>query len=499
MTLSTYSRKSRLLSECIDRGLFNDARFHVLDVGASGGIDPFWRQFEPHLKAVGFDPLVSEVERLNRVETNPDVSYAAAWIGNGGRALPETVVPEDPRNSSGPGHAFALLSSVRASEVARYDIIQEHFNSGAEVVYSEERISLDEWLARNPSFGSVDVVKCDVDSYDFEVWIGAQDLLSAADRPLALITEAQFHEMRGRRGTVYGDIDRLMRDRGYRLADLDIHRYTRAALPGHFAIDMFAQTKTGAVQACDAVYVLDPVLDPVAMQDLLDRNDPRAFLKLIVLYDTFNLQDYAAALLIALRERGMSDVAGLPIAEALDMLVPERNVLGAKTYEDYIRSFESDPRQLLPARLAAAAELAAASDLAERPGPRDWTLDMSVGEGCLKKGRTITSPKGVEGHMVFGPYARLAAGDYVVAVGISVADLEKNPAAPALVLEIVVDEKVIDTLEIPLGNEGAIAWERAFVIDAAHAMQPIQLRLWVPGQVEVTLDAVTVTRLPRDV
>ncbi len=150
--------------------------------------------------------------------------------------------------------------------------------------------------------------------------------------------------MRGRRGTVYGDIDRLMRDRGYRLADLDIHRYTRAALPGHFAIDMFAQTKTGAVQACDAVYVLDPVLDPIAMQDLLDRNDPRAFLKLIVLYDTFNLQDYAAALLIALRERGMSDVAGLPIAEALDMLVPERNVLGAKTYEDYIRSFESDPR-----------------------------------------------------------------------------------------------------------------------------------------------------------
>ncbi len=89
MTLSTYSRKSRLLSECIDRGLFNDARFHVLDVGASGGIDPFWRQFEPHLKAVGFDPLVSEVERLNRVETNPDVSYAAAWIGNGGRRCPK--------------------------------------------------------------------------------------------------------------------------------------------------------------------------------------------------------------------------------------------------------------------------------------------------------------------------------------------------------------------------------------------------------------------------
>ncbi len=285
------------------------------------------------------------------------------------------------------------------------------------------------------------------------MWIGAQDLLSAADRPLALITEAQFHEMRGRRGTVYGDIDRLMRDRGYRLADLDIHRYTRAALPGHFAIDMFAQTKTGAVQACDAVYVLDPVLDPIAMQDLLDRNDPRAFLKLIVLYDTFNLQDYAAALLIALRERGMSDVAGLPIAEALDMLVPERNVLGAKTYEDYIRSFESDPRQLLPARLAAAAELAAASDLAERPGPRDWTLDMSVGEGCLKKGRTITSPKGVEGHMVFGPCAsrrgRLCRGGRY---------LRRRPGEKAgsagARMEIVVDEKVIDTLEIPLGNEG---------------------------------------------
>lgn len=497
MTLSTYSRKSRLLSECIGRGLFGQGRFNVLDVGASGGIDPFWRQFEPHLKAVGFDPLVSEVERLNRVETNPDVSYAAAWIGNGARPLPESVVPEDPRNGSGPGHAFALLSSVRASEVAKYDIIQEHFNSGAEVVYSEERISLDEWLARNPSFGAVDVVKCDVDSYDFEVWVGAQELLSAAERPLALITEAQLHEMRGRRGTVYGDIDRLMRDRGYRLADIEMHRYTRAALPGHFAIDMFAQTRTGAVQACDAVYVLDPVLDPVAMQDLLDRNDPLVFLKLIVLYDTFNLHDYAAALLVALRDRGMRDVAGLPIAEALDMLVPKPNVFGADTYEDYIRRFEADPRQLLPARVAEAVQVPVAVEIAERQGPRDWTLDMSVGEGCQREGRAVRSPKGVEGHMVFGPYARLSGGDYVATIGITASGLEAKSARPSLVLELVAEEEVIDVLEIPVSREGAMLQERAFVVPAERTMQRVQLRLWVPAMLDVTLDAVTVTRLPR--
>ena len=53
----------------------------VIDVGASGGIDQIWRHFEPRFRAVGFDPLVPEVERLNAAESNANVRYEAAFVG----------------------------------------------------------------------------------------------------------------------------------------------------------------------------------------------------------------------------------------------------------------------------------------------------------------------------------------------------------------------------------------------------------------------------------
>lgn len=55
-------RLTRLL---VERGAFAEDPMFVVDVGASGGIDPYWREFGRQLEAVGFDPLVAEVDRLN--------------------------------------------------------------------------------------------------------------------------------------------------------------------------------------------------------------------------------------------------------------------------------------------------------------------------------------------------------------------------------------------------------------------------------------------------
>jgi len=56
-------------------GVFARAPLLLADVGASGGIADQWRLFEPDLRAVGFDPLVTECERLNREESNPAIRY----------------------------------------------------------------------------------------------------------------------------------------------------------------------------------------------------------------------------------------------------------------------------------------------------------------------------------------------------------------------------------------------------------------------------------------
>ncbi|MBS0541774.1 MAG: hypothetical protein JSR47_23620, partial [Proteobacteria bacterium] len=57
-----------------------DARFSLLDVGCSGGIDPRWRAFGPALRALAIDPSVPECERLRRAETNRDVEYVTAFV-----------------------------------------------------------------------------------------------------------------------------------------------------------------------------------------------------------------------------------------------------------------------------------------------------------------------------------------------------------------------------------------------------------------------------------
>jgi hypothetical protein len=48
------------------QGWLESIEFFLIDVGASGGIDEFWRQFQPQFRAVGFDPLIREVERRIR-------------------------------------------------------------------------------------------------------------------------------------------------------------------------------------------------------------------------------------------------------------------------------------------------------------------------------------------------------------------------------------------------------------------------------------------------
>ena len=53
----------------------------VFDVGCSGGVGTEWDIFGSSLRAIGFDPLVTEIARLRQAERRPNVSYEAAFVG----------------------------------------------------------------------------------------------------------------------------------------------------------------------------------------------------------------------------------------------------------------------------------------------------------------------------------------------------------------------------------------------------------------------------------
>jgi hypothetical protein len=82
---------------------------------------------------------------------------------------------------------------------------------------------------------AVDAIKIDPDGFDYFVLQSARSLL-ATGRVLVVECECRFHELIGTSWPVFADIDRLMREVGYRLVDLDPWRYTRRELPGRFNV-----------------------------------------------------------------------------------------------------------------------------------------------------------------------------------------------------------------------------------------------------------------------
>ena len=120
----------------VARHAFEDDPLFVVDVGASGGIDSYWAEFDDQRRAVGIDPLVAEVERLN-ARAPAGVSYEAAWV---------TCHDPAAANDAVTTQFFQRTSAVRAAEIAGLDFIQEHFNAGAQIELSEDRIVLDDYF-----------------------------------------------------------------------------------------------------------------------------------------------------------------------------------------------------------------------------------------------------------------------------------------------------------------------------------------------------------------
>ena len=330
---------SKFIARARELGWLDGLELALLDVGASGGLDPLWRQFEPQLRAVGFDPLQTEVDRLNRIEENPKVSYEACWVGAG-------LLQEPLGDDIETGSYFALTSAYRAMNASDHDYVKESFNSGEEISFAEKRIGIDAWLAES-GFGDVDVLKTDTDGGDFGVLDSARRLLSEGT-VLAVVAECQFHEPIGQRAPVFSEIDSLLRAAGYRLFDMDVWRYTRSALPGQFQYDIYAQTEKGQVQFCDALYMLDPVADARAYRRLTSLPDTKKLAKLVFLCAAFGLPDCAAALMGKLRDDGVA-AGEIDFQKALDMLVPV-NPWGAVDYRTLLSKFDRDPAALFPSR-----------------------------------------------------------------------------------------------------------------------------------------------------
>jgi FkbM family methyltransferase len=308
--------------------------FRLLDVGASGGIPHYLRVFGEQLTAIGFDPLLAEVVRLNEREENPNVRYEAAWIVSD----LDPKLGEDLRVKSVVGHPFARSSAFHAAQSVGLNYQQEIFNSGKPLEFTENRYSLDQYLTQE-GITDADFLKIDTDGYDLPVLLGARNSFEQIPF-LGIQIEVQFHGHHDPNANVYRNIDEFITKYGLSLFELEILRYSRAALPARFQYQLLASTESGQVIWGDAVYLRD-MANPAYLAGHDIARDLDKVLKLCCLFEIYGLPDCAAELLICLREA--AGITSEVCARLLDALVPE-----GSSYDDYIARFDRDPRAFLP-------------------------------------------------------------------------------------------------------------------------------------------------------
>lgn len=304
--------------------VFDEDPMFVVDVGASGGIDGYWFEFGNQLKAIGFDPLTTEIERLS-ANAPAEVAYVAAWVTSR-----SPHVPSDSPDT----HFFSRTSAVRAAEIGAFDYAREYFNAGAEMTLATQRIVLDDYFDADDA-QQIDFIKIDTDGHDFEVLRGCDRILRTGG-VLGVSIEAQFQGAVSEGSGVFSDVDSFLRNRGFSLFDLEVYRYSRAALPAPFVYDIPAQTTTGQVFWGDALYLRD--LGHPSYASMWPFSPERVtILKLVCLLEMFGMPDCAAELVLKYdTELGSASKRD----ELLDVLVGEAHARGVG-YRAYMEEFEA--------------------------------------------------------------------------------------------------------------------------------------------------------------
>jgi FkbM family methyltransferase len=305
--------------------IFRDDPFVIIDVGSRGGFNAEWRAFGDRAKIYGFEPDEVECARLN-AEAAPGITYLP-WALGGSSGL------------------ATLYESKLSASTGLYRTNMTYFgrllNRDNGIVAAERQVSLRTLQDALAGIGvaAIDFIKLDVEGAELDILRGSEAYLRSA-APLGLLSEIRFQpEING--SPIFAALDSFLQPLGLRLYGLDFSQQSRVALPYPGVQEyrlpsgerFFAYTTQGQVQDGNALYFRDLLIS--ANRDLMLRMSTRRLLKLAALYEIYSLNDCAAELILACRER----IDELVDSDRLLDLLATGIVGRPSSYKDYIESY----------------------------------------------------------------------------------------------------------------------------------------------------------------
>lgn len=332
----SYNYNPLLTQYIVRENILKKDNFFLIDVGASGGIHSCWNVFGESLHGVGFDPLVNECHRLNSNNTHINFNYFPCYIISENKEVDAYRTPETTKFHE-TVTMFARSSGWNAMQLLKMDYCKEIFNQNRDVVYSDHKISIDRYCAEN-SIKFVDFLKIDIDGFDYAALRGAENILKDSNT-LGVLIECDMNAPFHPHSNAFRNVDSFLSEKGFRLFDLPVWKYTKSALPGKFAYECPAQTTSGQVSWGDALYFRDLI-------DMKEKNQEvslKQVIKMACVQEIFGFSDCAAELLLIFKER-LSSI--MDVRLGLDLLAKNMNLYSS--YEDHMAHFRANPKSFFP-------------------------------------------------------------------------------------------------------------------------------------------------------
>ncbi|UYN97360.1 MAG: FkbM family methyltransferase [Enhydrobacter sp.] len=310
------------------------ARFTLLDVGCSGGIDARWRTFGRHLRALAIDASEAECRRLRGLEQHPDIEYLAAFVAGSadsridlerGQASPLIMRMRDRLS-------FMRTREIREARLSQAAIEEKLRHNAWELTRLADHtrpLAVPDLLAAR-AWTDVDYLKIDIDGSDFEV-LQSLDGRFEALGVLGVQLEVNFVGTDAATEHAFHNTDRFMRRQGYDLFRLDVRTYSSRALPARYVWPTPAETVSGRPWQGEAYYA----------RDVGTALDAGKTAKLAAVFSAWNVPDVAAELLHANRTL-LAPLFDVDIG--LDLLAAQIQPDGARKldYRAYMKAFEAD-------------------------------------------------------------------------------------------------------------------------------------------------------------
>lgn len=371
---------STSLAALVAAGLKRE-HFTLVDIGCSGGIDPAWRVFGGRLRAIGFDASIDECERLASIEVSPGVQYAAGFVGLPADHPFSVKMKDKPPFNRVAFYRFsaARVLALEAKRIEKSSLAEQlRFNAWdkARLADRDQPVVVPDVLQKM-GWSDVDFLKIDIDGLDYQVLHSFDTRLEdygllAAKLEVCLFGNADETE------NTFHNTDRFMRSRGFELFDLDIRRYSMAALPARFAITAPAQTVTGRPFQADALYARD--LAGKDWAGMAANMSGEKLAKLAAIFSVWGQPDSAAEILVDFRDRlqALFDVdAGLDLLAAQG----QGEMKSPLSYREYVATFEANHERFYPA-----------ADAASQPEFPEGRRSTTLGERLRAAMRALREP-----------------------------------------------------------------------------------------------------------